>query len=809
MGIRCQRLLSYLLIVSMLSSGCLGPNRRELHYIGDAELEYYKDTAQSIDYPNYNCPSPDQVLYTDHPRTILDRSKDEIRDITLMEAIHHALAENSIVRRRIPRGNQFAGLGFSSPVLTNPNGTSTIYDPAIQESGVLFGGIGIEAALAAFDAQLTASMLWGRDERAQNNSFTGGGVGALATLVTETGQFRSGLQKQFASGGVFGVNHNWNYLGINTSPPGQAFKSAYTGLLSASYRHPVLAGAGTEFTRIAGPIAQGFRGITGVNQGVVIARINNDLSVADFQRNVRNLLKDVEDAYWSLYLSYRIFDTAVTQYSSALQSWREAKFILDVGGREGFQPADEAQARDFLFETRAQKEGALADIFADEAELRRLLGLPVNDGFILRPSDEPVTAQLIPDWEICLTECLARRIELRQQKWNVKSLELQLKAANSLTRPRLDFVSEYRVNGLGDRLLSSQDNRGNFRTGYGALTQGDQTGWGLGFEMTMPFGFRQAHAQVTNVELRLAKARGVLGVQEMEVSHELADAFQAMARNYVTAQSHFNRALAANRRAELFEAEVREGTKTLDDLLRAQASLAAAKVAYYTSVVQYNQAIAYLHLAKGTLFDYNNVHLAEGAWTPKAYADACEKAWARSHAMDADWLETVPEEFVIPGFSGTVGPMSTPSGTSGLPQNGVEEVPPSPAPAAEPLDELPMDTSEGGVETSDFDPFLESTEPILQTSATNEVTAIDEDFFSEADLFPDDNSDPFQAAGGNGRSVTDDSARQAALFDAETPNVASEAIDPEFQPFAPSGDTPDPGNQAEWDDEGFDPEAFD
>ena len=55
------------------------------------------------------------------------------------------------------------------------------------------------------------------------------------------------------------------------------FPSAYRGNVQAQYRHPLLAGSGTEFTRIAGPINPNFGAITGVSQGVLIARINNDI----------------------------------------------------------------------------------------------------------------------------------------------------------------------------------------------------------------------------------------------------------------------------------------------------------------------------------------------------------------------------------------------------------------------------------------------------------------------------------------------------------------------------------------------------
>ena len=132
----------------------------------------------------------------------------------------------------------------------------------------------------------------------------------------------SQLSKTFGYGAQFQVGQEINYSKNNT--PG-LFGSSYSGNVSASYRHPLLAGAGTEYTQIAGPISTQFGGLSGVNQGVVIARINHDITLADFEQNMVNLLKDVEDAYWNLYLQYRVYDTQVKARQSARKSWSDAK----------------------------------------------------------------------------------------------------------------------------------------------------------------------------------------------------------------------------------------------------------------------------------------------------------------------------------------------------------------------------------------------------------------------------------------------------------------------------------------------------
>ena len=664
-----------------IAAGCAN-NPPKLHYIGDADLNYYKEAATHVEYPHVFSDTVGDAMATDQPRTIEDRRKDEIWDLTLEEALHLALENNAVIRT----SSEFRQRGG---VLANATNSPSIYDPAIQESGVLFGGRGVESALSAFDPTLNVSMNWGRDEQILNSLLFGGidvgqgtgfgttggnsvGVGAggltggttgttgvigggsdsavagpASELVAETGNFQARLQKQFAHGGQLALVHSWLYQGVNT--PNVLFPSAYTGLAQLEYRQPLLAGAGTEFTRIAGPIAQSFGGLTGVNQGVVITRINADISIAQFETAVRNLARDVENLYWQLYLQYRLYDIAVVARNSALRTWREVSLIIEAGGARELGREDELQAKAQYFESRAAVKSALSNIYTTETQLRRIMGQPVNDGRIIRPADEPPLAKFVPDWHVSLAQALTNRVELRTQKFNIKSLELQLQAAKSLTRPRLDFVSNYHVNGFGDNLFGENDNDGRttqgLASGYETITQGDQTGWGLGLEMTWQIGLRSANAQVRNLELRLAKAREGLATQEMDISHEVAATFQELAANYGTAEEQFNRRTAAAERVEVFRTQEAFGSVTLDLVLRAQRERAAADQAYYTSLVNYAQSIADYHYFTGSMLEANNIHIGEGGWRPEAYHQALRRAWARSYAFEHDRTDARPDVF--------------------------------------------------------------------------------------------------------------------------------------------------------------------
>jgi hypothetical protein len=137
-------------------------------------------------------------------------------------------------------------------------------------------------------------------------------------------------------------------------------------------------------------------------------------------------------------------------------------------------------------------------------------------------------------------------------------------------------------------------------------------------------------------------------VQEQEISHELAAAFQEVARSYAAAKSNLNRYLAAEENVRFLEPRRRERDLLIDEFLRAQQRRAEAENAYYVSLVDYNKAVTNLFFRQDRLLAHDNITLAEGPWTAEAYIDAQRRNEARSHAFENPHLHTVPEEFISP-----------------------------------------------------------------------------------------------------------------------------------------------------------------
>jgi outer membrane protein TolC len=614
-------------------------------------------------------------------------------ELRLEDAVQLALANNQVMRE----------LGVS--VLRSPGSVRTVHDPAIQESDPRFG---VEAALAAFDATFSAGIFGEKNDRKLNNAFLGGGT---RELQQDLATYRAELSKRSAVGTEFTLRHNSDYDANNA--PANLFDHAWNMNVEAEIRQPLLHGAGLDFNRIAGPGT-----IPGQYNGVLVARTNTDISLAEFETGVRNLTSDVENAYWDLYFAYRDLDAKVSARDAALSTWRQIN-AWNVAQRKGGEADKEALAREQYYRLQEEVQNALSGRLVDgtranngsgggtfrgtggvhtsERRLRLLLGLPINDGRLIRPSDEPPLASVVFDWDFALAEALERRVELRRQKWLIKRRELECVASENFTLPKLDAVGRYRWRGFGRNLLRYDSDFGD--NAVRDLFGGDFQEWLVGAEFTVPLGNRKGFAAMRNAELQLARERAILREQEREVTLELSNMLAEKDRAYAVLQTNFNRRAAAKHELAALLAAFENENAPLHLLLDAQRRVADAESQYARAIVEYALAVKNVHFEKGSLLDYNGVYLSEGAWPRKACLDAAaiRAREARVSRLAAVMVESTMavSRGVYPQDIDDGGPdpeYSVPATRQSAPSNGVA-VPPASPPAESPAAQLPSEAT--------------------------------------------------------------------------------------------------------------------
>ncbi len=626
-------------MTSLVVCGCLRHAATPASAVGQIDNGHYQHLAKQIEFPDHPTPSDDLLAATPSPLSLATPEAIDYLGLSLEETMHLALANSPVLR------------DLGGTVLRVPSNAKTKNDPSIVESNPRTG---IEGALSAFDAAFTSKFSFEKNDRALNNIFFGGGVRQLQQDFTT---WQTQVSKTAATGTQYAFK-NYTQSDANNAP-GNAFPGAYTTWYDLEARHPLLQGSGTNFNRLAGPNAQ-----PGVINGVVIARINSDVELADFELGVRNFASDVENTYWDLYFAYRDLDAKVAARDGALNTWRRINALYERG-RRGGEAEKEAQAREqyFRFEEEAQNSlhGKLIDgtrtnngstggtfrgsggVYVVERRLRLLIGLPISDGRLIRPTEEPIKARLVFNWEASLVEGLTRRPELRRQKWQIKKREAELEANKNFLKPQLDVIGRYRWRGFGKDLYPN-GGVGPNNNAMSDLFSGNYQEWQAGVELSFPIGFRQAYSAVRNSELQLARERALLHEQERSVVYDLSNAISEADRAYALVETNMNRRMAATEQVAAVQTAFEADNATLDSMLDAQRRLSDADVAFYRSLVEYQLAVKNVQVEKGTLLDYNEIFLNEGAWPSKAYddAEARESTRGKPHNYTANPKKQTP-----------------------------------------------------------------------------------------------------------------------------------------------------------------------
>jgi outer membrane protein TolC len=581
--------------------GCaLHPRECEICF----DEDYYRRVAADV---HFDTEGESTGAVDSPPLSLSNSGVPAVRPMGLDEAIRVAL-ENSPVMRDL-----------GATVLRFPESSQTVFSPAAVATDPQ---LGVEGALSAFDAQLGTRMFFFKNDRALNNPVFGGGT---RLILQDLHDYTFDISKRTAGGTSFSLRHNFDYDANNA--PANLFPSAWDTNIEGEIRQPLLQGAGVEFNRIAGPDA-----VPGIYRGVLIARLNTEVALADFQAALRDHLSNVENAYWDLYFAYRDLDARIAARDASLETWRVVKTRQETG-RRGGEAEKEAQAREQYFRLEEEVQNSLSGLLLQrtrtyngssggtfrgvggvqvaERQLRLALGLPINDGRLIRPSDEPIMAKVVFDWDEVAGESVVRREEIRRQQDVVRRAELELVASRNFLLPRVDGVGLYRWRGFGHDLIDTE--RGDqFDNAYANMTSGDFQEWQLGVELSLPIGYRQGHAAVRNAQLRLARARAVLGEQEREVVYGLSNALAECDRAFLVSQTAYNRMVAAVEQLAAAQAAYEADRVPVDQLLDAQERLADSQSRFYRARVEHALAVKNVHYEKGSLLDYNGVYLAEG-----------------------------------------------------------------------------------------------------------------------------------------------------------------------------------------------------
>lgn len=654
-----RRWKAALVLLLAALTGCAPTQPFFLRETGD--LSHYLDKATTRDYPDSREPHATEAAMSHNPITLSNPEIEELWNLTLQECIHIALSNTKIIRAsnapRLQSGQLIPTAQEGDLTANRSQGAQSIFDPAVQETGVPVIGVGsggnfqissvgdqtqgqvtsagVEAALSAFDADINIfgsqgnNAIYTTTDRPQNVQ---GFVGFPTVLDTQNGGLITQLSKPTATGGVWRVQNQTDSSVGNSRGQFQALNGFWTTAMEVGFTQPMLRNSGVLVNRAP----------------IQIAAIGGHRQIANTENALHKMVDNIEVRYWDLHRSYRDLETAKIARDTTQIAWR---FIYERF-RAGTDPSQsEAQAREQYFTFRGVVEQALRDLHNNENELRFLMGLSPADGRVIRPIDEPTLARVQFDWNEILAEALVKRPELREHRWLIKTRELQLIVYRNQLLPQLDLGAFYRWVGVGDDLITANRREiqfpGEGSTAADSLLGGNFQEFGISGSFNYSIGNRQALAGIRNYQLKLARDKAFLEDMELDVAHSLVRGIRNLDANYTLAQTQFNRWVAADTEVTATQAVVEQGigqgVANINQWLDAIRRRGQAQQAYYQAITEYNKSIADLHMRKGSILEYNGINFEEGPWPKKAYWDALGRARERDAGLYMDYGWTRPE----------------------------------------------------------------------------------------------------------------------------------------------------------------------
>jgi outer membrane protein TolC len=656
--------------------------------------------------------SAQPVTHPVPPPPTLENLDRKVRFISLAECIALALEQGRVGQPSL----LFPGTALDNLVqFVGPGGINAIAgSDAIRVLALdpAYRGASIDAALSKFDAVWVSTFQYQVTDQpvaTPQQTFEAAGTVTAINQVNVTPS--TALIKPLASGGVAGITFNLPYE--TTNLPAR-LNPLYQPQLQFSFEQPLLQGFGVEINqlRAAHPgsiLNPGVLNTQPSQEGILISRLRFDQQRAEFERNINQMLLNIEVAYWNLYGGYWTLYSREQGLRFAYEAFRLSKFRYEAGQ---VKAGDFYQTRGQYELFRAQRIQAIASVLEFERQLRALLGMDIEDGCRLVPSDSPTLAPYRPNWCAALEEALDKRPELYMTRQEIKAAQMNLIAAKNLLLPDLRFTATYDYNADGTRLDGPNFTGPKDINALKQLALMNFSDWSVGLRMVMPIGYRFAETQVRQAQLALERAMWTLWDQELKTQSFLARQYEQISVIYEQIKANRAQREAFGEQLRNRYEEYKAGRGTLDILLEAQRFWADALNSEYASIVTYNNALVTFEFAKGTILQHDNIVIAEGGLPCCAQVRAVEHERERTAAL-------VLRERAAPAAPCNCGPtapagVSLPAALSATPP--LKEVPGLPA-VVEPgkKTELPAPTE---VKPDDMFPAAPMPKPELPAAAS-------------------------------------------------------------------------------------------
>jgi len=446
------------------------------------------------------------------------------------------------------------------------------YNPAVEATRIV-------EAEALFDVSFFTNLSNNDQNQPAQSSFAGTEVDIFSGQVGIRKLLASGMQVEASYSVQRTETDVEDIQGISL----QAFNPQWFDQFVVQFRQPLLRGFGVDFNR----------------SQIRLQKLGQRRATQEFRRQVRDVLRQTEEAYWRL-----------SQARAGLVI--AARLLADFEQIYNFL----YERRDFdvyniqLADTKARLERSKADFAQRIADVRNAedqLIAYINDPEIdladdveIIPLDLPNYRQLVIDRVAEVQTALENRAELVEAKIAIDSARVQVGVTKNQAQPQLDLTFRYSVDGLGGGHDDAFEQTGTF----------DFAEYFVGLEFELPVGNRARRAALHRAKLQYGQAIAGLKQAFEQIILDVNVAVRAVQVNYDQIGPSLRSAEANEDQVDSIIARAeKKDFLTLNQELNARQGLAQARSALLSALIDYSIAVVDLERAKGTLLRYNSIEL--------------------------------------------------------------------------------------------------------------------------------------------------------------------------------------------------------
>jgi outer membrane protein len=386
----------------------------------------------------------------------------------------------------------------------------------------------------------------------------------------------AGINQLVPIGGTLGLSYT-NFWNRNNADSSRGFLDEYwQSELTASYSQPLLKNFGREATEL----------------GIAVAVNNKTSSIDQFKNKLIDVVTRARTAYFTLYSLRENLEAKKTALSLA------QKILEDTKGRvrAGVLPAMEVLNADFGVATREKELIDAEKLLRDQMDVVRTL-LQIEGDQELNPVDPPTREKYPVKEDEAISLALSQRPDLKAQRVNLQTLDLQTRVAHNRIMPDLTFNANAALTGL----------ERDFGRDMKKVGSADYPIWEVGLQFSYPIGNREAKNDFIKSRLSVEQAKIQLKNLEETVRNDVRIAIRGIRANYLQLDVADRGLAYAEERLRAYIKKNEVGLATTKEVVDVQNDLVAAKTNQIRARAEYTISIAQLWRATGELLEREGI----------------------------------------------------------------------------------------------------------------------------------------------------------------------------------------------------------